>query len=461
MADGLTSVSPLRSALSDLPSQVSSIMEARDRAKALATGAQQEQQALDLSERRFEEVEKPTLGIAQAQEQRLGAQEQRLGEHQAFTQEVASHADTNFGHDKVAGFKKILEGKGVLNAYDSVLTDLDKFAGAEGATHRTVYNSFKERWPLYRQSTLQSLEQQYRKERDPVVSSKILMEMKMLSDDTEGNIIDQLMPTTAQQLTVEQTEAAQAGTAFQKTGSFIVRDPATGQTAVAVGSFDPSTGTLKTETAELSGLELVSELGETGQEETAREVGQVAQEAAARGTEAQATELIARGVAAAESTATIRRAIDLLDSVDTGGFSAVAARAKQIFGVESADEGELSNTLGKAVLSQLRETFGAAFTEAEGSRLARIEAAFTKSPETNKRLLAQALRIAENTAQRARAAAVARGDEFTVNDIDDLLSFSLTPVDSIRIEEPGETLPDSDYDNLSVEELIKRAAGVQ
>lgn len=149
-------------------------------------------------------------------------------------------------------------------------------------------------------------------------------------------------------------------------------------------------------------------------------------EAAARGEEQRASNLIARGVESAESTATIRRALNLLETVETGGINNASLAAKRFFGVEGADEGELSGALGKAVLSQLRDTFGAAFTQEEGNRLVRIEAGFGKSPETNKRLLRQSLRIAERTAKRARRAAKKRGDTSTVEDIDDLLSSSLS-----------------------------------
>ena len=144
-----------------------------------------------------------------------------------------------------------------------------------------------------------------------------------------------------------------------------------------------------------------------------------------KGEENRGQDLINRGVTAAEATATIRRSIELLDLVETGGFNAAALRAKQVFGIESADEGELSNSLGKAVLSQLRETFGAAFTAGEGERLDRIEANFGKSPETNKRLLRQALRLAERSAQRGLAAAEERGDTAAMEDIQDLLDFRL------------------------------------
>lgn len=211
----------------------------------------------------------------------------------------------------------------------------------------------------------------------------------------------------------------------QKTGSFLVRGP-DGATSIATGVFDPNSGTVVTEQGPLpAGFELVSKLGETGMEQTKRKVGQKKEERRVSSEETRASNLIERGISAAESTANIRRAITLLDQVKTGGFRAVALRVKQTLGIEGADEGELSNNVGKAVLSQLRETFGAAFTEKEGKRLERIEANFTKSTETNKQLLNQALRIAEKTARRAMDAAKKRGDMDTVSDIEDLLSFSL------------------------------------
>lgn len=147
--------------------------------------------------------------------------------------------------------------------------------------------------------------------------------------------------------------------------------------------------------------------------------------AGATGIEQRASALITRGIAAAESTATVRRALDLLDRVKTGGIAAISIAMRQRLGIEGADEGELSNSLGKAVLSQLRETFGAAFTETEGDRLIRLEAALGKSPESNRRILGQALRIAERTANRAIKAARKRGNLAEVADIEDLLSFSL------------------------------------
>lgn len=60
-------------------------------------------------------------------------------------------------------------------------------------------------------------------------------------------------------------------TQFQKTGSFLVKDPKSGKVSIATGVFDPATGKLTTELGELEG-EVVSRLGETATEETQREI---------------------------------------------------------------------------------------------------------------------------------------------------------------------------------------------
>jgi hypothetical protein len=132
------------------------------------------------------------------------------------------------------------------------------------------------------------------------------------------------------------------------------------------------------------------------------------------------------GQEAADALATVRRGISLLDEVSTGGVDAVKLRATNLFGVTGADEAELSANLGKAVLSQLRATFGAAFTEREGARLAEIEAGFGKSTEGNKRLLQQAEKILDRAARRGIDAADQAGDKFSANEIRKALEFTLS-----------------------------------
>lgn len=150
-------------------------------------------------------------------------------------------------------------------------------------------------------------------------------------------------------------------------------------------------------------------------------------QALAKGQEERSQDVINRGRAAAESTALLRRSISLLDSIATGGFAAAKLAATDFLGVTGADEGELSANLGRAVLSQLRETFGAAFTEREGARLDRLSARFGRSTASNQRILQQALMIATESANRAIARAEDDGDIETASEIEEMLLFEVSP----------------------------------
>lgn len=136
---------------------------------------------------------------------------------------------------------------------------------------------------------------------------------------------------------------------------------------------------------------------------------------------------INQGREVADGAPILRRGLELLNRVQTGGVlnEAQLAFAKRL-GVETADQGELSANLGKAVLSQLRETFGAQFTEQEGQRLENLEAGFGKNNATNQRLLNQALEIVEFKAKRAAQLARDNGDIVTAQLIEDALKFEIT-----------------------------------
>jgi hypothetical protein len=187
---------------------------------------------------------------------------------------------------------------------------------------------------------------------------------------------------------------------------------------------DPNTGKVKLEEQAIGG-EILSSIGESPEERQTREETTAGGKEREKGEETRTQGIINEGLSAAQSTSMIRRGIELLDSVKTGGFQSAALRAKQFLGVEGADEGELSNNLSKAVLSQLKATFGAAFTAEEGERLARIEAGFGKSTEANRRLLEQALKIAERKAQKALRQARQNNDKEAEDEINDWLKFNL------------------------------------
>jgi hypothetical protein len=114
-----------------------------------------------------------------------------------------------------------------------------------------------------------------------------------------------------------------------------------------------------------------------------------------------------------------------------------------LFGIESGDEGELSNLLATNVLQQLKPIFGSAFTASEGERLERISASIGRSTETNMRLLGEALQIARTAAEKALDRAQEAGDFSTAREIQNALSdldeFDMT---SSRAMGAGDANPD-------------------
>lgn len=153
------------------------------------------------------------------------------------------------------------------------------------------------------------------------------------------------------------------------------------------------------------------------------EAGQIASEQVqGRGASERAQSIINNAVDAMGEFPVLMNAIGLLDEVNTGGLSAASIKAKSLFGIESGDEGELSYLLSTNVLQRLRPIFGAAFTAAEGERLTSISASIGRSPETNRRLLAEALRIARSAAERGLYRAQDAGDDATVRELENALN---------------------------------------
>ena len=140
-------------------------------------------------------------------------------------------------------------------------------------------------------------------------------------------------------------------------------------------------------------------------------------EVTAKGIAARNQGYIDTGIDAADAVSNLSRTLDLLKTVETGGFENVKLAASRLLGVTGADEAELSANMGKAILAQLKPIFGAAFTAQEGERLEKIEASFGKSTEGNIRLINNVLRTTERAARRGLSAAEAEGDTFTANEI--------------------------------------------
>ena len=119
---------------------------------------------------------------------------------------------------------------------------------------------------------------------------------------------------------------------------------------------------------------------------------------------------IEAGAAASQSLPLLRRTRELLNEVETGGWDSAALKLKSWTGRESANEAELTANLARAVLGQLKQTFGSQFTEKEGERLERIEASVGKSTQGNIRLVSQLYKMADAKSRMGMKAARKAGD---------------------------------------------------
>jgi hypothetical protein len=154
------------------------------------------------------------------------------------------------------------------------------------------------------------------------------------------------------------------------------------------------------------------------------EAGQVAiSQAQGKGASERAQGIINAGVDAISQFPVITRTLDLLKEAKTGGFAGAGIRARSLFGVEGADEGELSYNLSMNVLQQLKPIFGSAFTAGEGQRLERIEASIGRNTDTNIRLLNQALSVAKTSAEKALDRAEEANDSSTVRELSNAISM--------------------------------------
>ena len=135
---------------------------------------------------------------------------------------------------------------------------------------------------------------------------------------------------------------------------------------------------------------------------------------------------IQTGIESAQGFGTLARADKLLDLVETGKPEAALLWGKKLFGIETANEVELENLLGKRIIAQLKPTFGSQFTKAEGDWLRSMEADFGKNTEGNRRLIRQGMALVKERARIGQEAATNAGDQRAFQNIQDWMDFRYT-----------------------------------
>lgn len=157
------------------------------------------------------------------------------------------------------------------------------------------------------------------------------------------------------------------------------------------------------------------------------------------------------GISAASTMPIMKRASALLDMVDTGKPQQFKLWAKKLFGIESANETELENLLGKQILKQLKPIFGAQFTVREGEWLKDMEAGFGKSREGNRRLVKQGMDLLSQRAKIGLDAATSAKDSRSAKNINDWLMWEFSsPAEQNEAESGSDikTLSDDDLFNF-------------
>jgi len=229
---------------------------------------------------------------------------------------------------------------------------------------------------------------------------------------------------------------------FSKSPPVVITN-ADGSKSLVTQTLDKRTGETTIQSDVIPG-ELVSRLGESPGQLTARKIEEAGGTELAKqnaiidtaadlaitrlrtkGHETRVQKNITDGITSAPVISALNRNLELLEVVATGRPAAIKLKAKQLLGIETADEVELNNALKKNVLSQLRETFGAQFTENEGRLLADIEAGFGKSTAGNIRLMKRGLIIMNDRVKRGLRSAKSAGDTDAVTDINELMALDL------------------------------------
>jgi len=190
---------------------------------------------------------------------------------------------------------------------------------------------------------------------------------------------------------------------------------------------DPSApGGFRREDVPIEG-EFVSTLGETAEDErkrkleTERDLNQILADRAknkklSEGEAERLDTFISDGITAVGQLPNIKRGLKLLESVKTGGATARSKAVTDFFGTTSGDISELNNILAQNVLAGLA-AFTGAISEGERQFIERMQTGLSQGTEFNIRELQRMERILDKQVSRAKRAAKASGDQFSIDEI--------------------------------------------
>lgn len=143
--------------------------------------------------------------------------------------------------------------------------------------------------------------------------------------------------------------------------------------------------------------------------EAATKVDTAGKSASATKTAERDQEWVDKGVVAYDTLPDINRLVELNDAITTGGFASAATKAADLFGKTPADIGEFRTLQRTMVLSQLKQAFTGAISDAEREFLTSAQANIEQGGEVNKRTLSRLKSIAERNVNRGKEAAKRQG----------------------------------------------------
>lgn len=132
---------------------------------------------------------------------------------------------------------------------------------------------------------------------------------------------------------------------------------------------------------------------------------------------------IQQGITAVDQLPNIKRGLELLKSVRTGGITAKAKVVSDFFGTTSGDVAELNKILATNVLNAL-SNFTGAISEGERLFLERMETSLASGAEFNVRELNRMDKLLTKQITRAKRAARATGDEFSLEILNEPIEVS-------------------------------------
>lgn len=154
---------------------------------------------------------------------------------------------------------------------------------------------------------------------------------------------------------------------------------------------------------------------------------------------------IEAGLDASTRMPDIERGLELLETVETGGLTALSKNVTDFFGTTSGDVAELNNILAQQVLAGLAN-FSGAISDSERRFLEKMETNLSGGTEFNVAQLKRMKQIMEKQVVKARRAAKETGDEFSL----ELLNENLERRGE-GLMRPQQNLPPYDGDIIEVD----------